>query len=130
LRETGSAFLVVVCAGFPSPAIDWLLRKFDTGGEVESVGPAPPRGRDKSGPYALDIASLVVFGQFATNIKFADLRKRSDPIANALRLTKPVDPCATIDCAHHQHLAKHIFPGRAACTGICRRVEIQLSTSS
>ncbi len=36
---------------------------------IESVGPAPPRGRDKSGPYGLDIASLVVFGQFANSIR-------------------------------------------------------------
>ncbi len=33
---------------------------------LRGVCPTRPRGRDKSGPY--DIASLVVFGQFANNI--------------------------------------------------------------
>jgi hypothetical protein len=40
----------------------------DIVGEFGGVGPAPPRGRDKSGPYALAIASLGFYGQFANNI--------------------------------------------------------------
>src|SRR6266851_3136084 len=39
-----------------------ISTKPDIGGKLGSVGPTPPRGRDKSGPYALNIASLVVFG--------------------------------------------------------------------
>ena len=43
---------------------------FDIRGKLGGVDPTPPRGRDKSGPYGPDIASLVVFGQFATSIMF------------------------------------------------------------
>ena len=31
--------------------------------------PTPLPGRDKSGPYALGIASLAIYGQFANNIR-------------------------------------------------------------
>jgi len=39
---------------------------------AKSMASAPPHGRDKSGPYGLDIASLVVFWHFATGIKFEE----------------------------------------------------------
>jgi hypothetical protein len=38
-----------------------LLPLVDTVGELGDVGPTPPRGRDKSGPYALAIAALGLF---------------------------------------------------------------------
>ena len=41
---------------------------YDIVGEFGGVDPAPPRGCDKSGPYALAIASLGSYGQFANNI--------------------------------------------------------------
>jgi len=41
---------------------------YDIGGEFNAGSPIPPSGRDKSSPYARGIASLAVFGQFATNI--------------------------------------------------------------
>src|SRR5713101_7351799 len=69
------AFWPVFCNAdsFSSQLVIWLMQfrsqfkqaistKPDIGGELGSVGPTPPRGRDKSGPYALNIASLVVFG--------------------------------------------------------------------
>jgi len=45
----------------------------DTAGEVSNGLPHPTPGRDKSGPYAPDIASLVRQGHFATNIHQADV---------------------------------------------------------
>jgi len=41
---------------FPNNANNCLY--YDAVGEFDGVGPALPRGRDKSGPYALAIASL------------------------------------------------------------------------
>ncbi len=38
--------------------VAWLDAKIDPVGELGGVGPTPPRGRDKSGPYAPAIASL------------------------------------------------------------------------
>jgi hypothetical protein len=40
----------------------------DPVGELGGVGPTLPRGRDKSGPYALAIASLGLSWQFANRI--------------------------------------------------------------
>jgi len=40
----------------------------DLGGEFSAGQPTLPPGRDKSGPYALGIASLALYGQCATKI--------------------------------------------------------------
>lgn len=39
---------------------------YDSVDEEGDVCPTPPRGRDKSGPYALGIASLALFGNSPT----------------------------------------------------------------
>ncbi len=49
------------------------LPQSDIGGEFNGGSPTQPPGRDKSGPYALGIASLAVYGHFATYIKVCAL---------------------------------------------------------
>ena len=61
------------------PCGPWRFTLKDTGGEVGDVGPTPPCGRDKSGPYALAIASLGIPGQFANSILVGFYRGQVSP---------------------------------------------------
>ena len=59
---------MVARVGPLAPAQSHRRDTADSVGELGGVGPTRLRGRDKSGPYALAIASLGLFWQFANRV--------------------------------------------------------------
>jgi hypothetical protein len=65
------------------PTQPYLPRHYyDSVGELGDVGPTRPRGRDKSGPYALAIASLGLFWQFANRVYYTPFEHSKSSLYN------------------------------------------------